>query len=329
MGDRLTQLLAEHDDWCTVERGLAANSLAAYRRDLKRYESWLRAQGIDDPAAIDEGTVHAYVAHLEALTDDDGRRLFKPASVARGVVAVRSLHRFAVSEGLLARDPSGEVGAPRVAAGIPKALDEDEIDELLGAVLGDDPIAQRDRALLELLYGTGIRISEAVGLDLGDLDLDDGMLRVIGKGDKERVVPLGRGASRALAAYLDDGRGELQSRKGSVRDADAVFRNTRGGRLSRQSCWQIVQQTAERVGLGEKCSPHVLRHSCATHMLDHGADLRVVQELLGHASISTTQVYTKVSPARLRAVYDAAHPRARGPAGKRPGEAGSVSAAAG
>jgi len=313
MADTLTKLLAEHDDWLVVERGLAENSLAAYRRDLRRYESFLRARGATDPATIGEETVHTYVRHLETLTDDDGTRLLAPSSVARALVAVRSFHRFCAREGFVDRDPSEEVGAPRVPAGIPKALDEEQVDRLLGAVTGDDPLAQRDRALLELLYGTGIRISEAVGLDLADLNLEDGMLRVLGKGSKERIVPVGRSARTAMEAYLRDGRLELRAaRRGRLaRDGDAVVLNARGGRISRQSCWTIVRRAGERVGLEDHLSPHVLRHSCATHMLDHGADLRVVQELLGHASISTTQVYTKVSPERLRAAYEAAHPRAR------------------
>jgi len=235
---------------------------------------------------------------------------------------VRSFHRFCAREGLVERDPSEEVGAPRVPAGIPKALDEDEVELLLSAVTGDEPLALRDRALLELLYGTGIRISEAVGLDLDDLDLEDGTLRVMGKGSKERVVPVGRGAREAMEAYLRNGRLVLRRARArrTVRDGDAVVLNARGGRISRQSCWTIVRRAGERVGLDAHLSPHVLRHSCATHMLDHGADIRVVQELLGHASLSTTQVYTKVSPERLRAAYDAAHPRAhattrRSPAG--------------
>ncbi len=309
MADALSRLLHEHEDWLTVERGLAANSLAAYRRDLRRYEAFLRARGATDPAAIDEGTVHAYVDHLAALTDEDGGRLLAPSSVARAVVAVRSFHRFCAREGLVDTDPSEDVGAPRVPQGIPKALDEHEVDQLLGAVTGDTALEQRDRALLELLYGTGIRISEAVGLDLADIDLEEAMLRVLGKGNKERVVPIGRSAREAVSAYLRDGRLALR-RPRRARDADAVLLNARGGRISRQACWQIVRRAGDRVGLGERLSPHVLRHSCATHMLDHGADLRVVQELLGHASISTTQVYTKVSPERLRAVYEAAHPRA-------------------
>jgi integrase/recombinase XerD len=309
--DQLDRLLAEHDDWLTVERGLAPNSLAAYRRDLRRYAAFLRARGDTDPARVGEDAVHAYVTHLESLVDEDGRRLLAPASVARGIVAVRSFHRFCAREGLLEHDPSEDVGAPRVPQGIPKALDEVDVEKLLTAVTGDDPLAQRDRALLELLYGTGIRISEAVGLDLSEVDLEDAMVRVLGKGNKERVVPLGREANRALVAYLGNGRLALRrSRASRPRDADAVILNARGGRISRQACWKIVRHAGERVALGERLSPHVLRHSCATHMLDHGADLRVVQELLGHASISTTQVYTKVTPTRLRAVYEAAHPRA-------------------
>ena len=312
MADELTKLLAEHDDWLAVERGLAVNSLAAYRRDLRRYAAFLRARDATDPSRIGEDVVHAYVRHLETLEDDDGGRRLAASSVARAVVAVRSFHRFCARDGFVERDPSEEVGAPRVPAGIPKALDEEEVDRLLHAVTGDEPRAQRDRALLELLYGTGIRISEAVGLDIDDLDLDDGTLRVLGKGSKERVVPIGRGARVAVDAYLRDGRLALRRARARpmVRDAEAVVLNARGGRISRQSCWAIVRRAGVRVGLDARLSPHVLRHSCATHMLDHGADLRVVQELLGHASISTTQVYTKVSPERLRAAYDAAHPRA-------------------
>jgi len=308
--DPLSRLLAEHDDWLVVERGLAANSLAAYRRDLRRYAAFLRARGATDPSRIGEDDVHAYVRHLETLTGDDGRRVLAPSSVARAVVAVRSFHRFCAREGFVERDPSEEVGAPPVPVGIPKALDEDEVDRLLHAVTGDAPLAQRDRALLELLYGTGIRISEAVGLDLDDVDLDDATVRVLGKGSKERIVPVGRGARNALDAYMRDGRLALRRARARGADAGALVLNARGGRISRQSCWTIVKRAGARVGLGERLSPHVLRHSCATHMLDHGADLRVVQELLGHASLSTTQVYTKVSPERLRAAYEAAHPRA-------------------
>ena len=311
--DLLARLLVEHDTWLTVERGLAANSLAAYRRDLRRYARFLRDRGEHDPTAVGEATVLAYVEHLKSARDDDGNPQFAPSSVARALVAVRSFHRFCLEEGLLAADPSGEVGAPTVPLGIPKALTEDEVDALLGAVVGDTARSLRDRAIVETLYATGVRISELVGLDRRDLDLDDGLVRVLGKGSKERIVPVGRSARDALTAYLTAGRPQL-ARPGTARsDAEAVVLNVRGGRLSRQSCWKIVRTAGERAGLGGRLSPHVLRHSCATHMLERGADIRVVQELLGHASLSTTQVYTKVSPERLRAVYEAAHPRARFP----------------
>jgi integrase/recombinase XerD len=307
----LDALFAEHEMWLTVERGLAPNSTAAYRRDLRRYAQFLRERGIDDGGAVDEDTVAAYVDHLGHLTVGDDDAHLAPASIARGLVAVRSFHRFCASEGLLERDPSEQVGAPRVPQGIPKALDEPEVEAILRTVVGDDPRAQRDRAILEVLYATGVRISELVGLDLADIDFDDGLARVLGKGDKERVVPMGRAARSELRRYCGDGRLALRSARVARRDADAVFLNARGGRLTRQGCWQLVRRAGARAGLGDRLSPHVFRHSCATHMLDHGADIRVVQELLGHASVSTTQVYTKVSPERLRAVYEAAHPRAR------------------
>jgi integrase/recombinase XerD len=297
-----------------VERGLAANSLVAYRRDLRRYADFLRERGEHDPTTVREDTVVAYVEHLKSARDEEGNPRFAPSSIARALVAVRSFHRFCLEEGFLAVDPSEEVGAPRVPQGIPKALTEDEVEALLGGVLGDDARALRDRAIVESLYATGVRISELVGLDRRDLDVDDGLVRVLGKGGKERIVPVGRSARDALTEYLRNGRPQL-SRSGRLArgNGEAVFLNARGGRLSRQSCWKIVRTAGERAGLGGRLSPHVLRHSCATHMLERGADIRVVQELLGHASLSTTQVYTKVSPERLRAVYEAAHPRARFP----------------
>lgn len=311
MADRLASLLDEYFLWVTVERGLARNSQLAYRRDLARYERYLRAGGIDDASAVGEATVRGYVDELRDERDGDGRPLLAPASVARALVAVRSFHRFLVAEGFAAVDPTEEVGAPRVPQGIPKALTEAEVGELLDAVVDVDPLGQRDRAILELLYGTGIRIGELVALDLDALDDERETLRVFGKGAKERIVPVGRAARAALDRYRAQGRLTLRHGRAARGDADAMFLNARGGRLSRQSCWKLVRAAGDRVGLGDRLSPHVLRHSCATHMLDHGADIRVVQELLGHASISTTQVYTKVSPERLRAVYDASHPRAR------------------
>src|SRR6266536_5194347 len=319
--DLLERLLAEHDTWLTVERGLAANSLTAYRRDLRRYAEFLRDRGEDDPTVVQEETVLAYVEYLKSARDDDGNQRYAPSSIARALVAVRSFYRFCLEEGFLAADPSEEVGAPRVPEGIPKALTEAEVESLLNAVIGDTPRAMRDRAIVETLYATGVRISELVGLDRRDVDLEDGLVRVLGKGGKERIVPVGRSARDALSLYLDQARPELvRDRRRARGDAEAVFLNARGGRLSRQSCWKIVRTAGERAGLGGRLSPHVLRHSCATHMLDRGADIRVVQELLGHASLLTTQVYTKVSPERLRAVYEAAHPRARFPdRAERPG----------
>ena len=312
--DTLDHLLAEYVTWLTVERGLAQNTVVSYRRDLLRYASFLRQEGVLDPLRVEEPTVIAYVEHLKAARDDDEHRpRFAPSSIARSLVAVRSFHRFCVDEGFVGADPSEEVRAPRVPQGIPKALSEGDVEALLGAVPDDSPRALRDRAILETLYATGVRISELIGLDRRDLDLDDGLLRVLGKGSKERVVPVGGSARRALTAYLEGGRPILAttgSRRGRT-GGEAVFLNARGGRITRQGCWKIVRAAGERAGLGGRLSPHVLRHSCATHMLDHGADIRVLQELLGHASLSTTQVYTKVSPERLRAVYDAAHPRAR------------------
>jgi integrase/recombinase XerD len=292
--------------WLAAERGRSENTLRAYRRDLRAYATWLSRQrlALTDVTA---GSVESYVAHLRQA----GRA---PASVARALVAVRSLHRFLTEEGNATVDPAGGVEVPRVPRGLPKALSEDEVTALIASVTGFDPVARRDRAILEVLYGTGLRISELVGLSLADLDLDGGVLRAMGKGSKERVVPLLGLAEEAVRAWLSpSGREALAPARWARRgDAEAVFLNARGGRLSRQGAWGIVRRHGDRVGLGERLTPHVLRHSCATHLLDHGADIRVVQELLGHASISTTQVYTLVSTARLRAAYESAHPRAVG-----------------
>ncbi|MGH9135893.1 MAG: site-specific tyrosine recombinase [Acidimicrobiales bacterium] len=291
--------------WLAIERGRAASTLEAYRRDLRGYATWLAASArpLSD---VGESDVVAFVRHLEA----DG---LAPSTVKRATVAVRSLHRYLAVEGVLPADPGADVETPRVPAALPKALTEDEVASLLDSVAGDEAVARRDRAILELLYGTGLRIAELVGLSLGDLDVDGQLLRAFGKGRRERVVPIGRWARLAVESWLDPaGRGALAPRQWARRgDAEAVFLNQRGGRLTRQGAWLVVKQRAEAVGLGEKLSPHVLRHSCATHMLARGADIRAVQELLGHASISTTQVYTRVTTERLRSVYDAAHPRAR------------------
>jgi integrase/recombinase XerD len=292
--------------WLAVEKARRPNTLAAYRRDLLAYESWLAGLGRGhDHAGADEATVAAYVAHLRS----SGRA---PASVARAMVAVRSLHRFLLQEGRATKDPTAALKPPRAPAGLPKPLTEREVLALLGAASGSGPSELRDRAVLELLYGTGMRISELVGLDLGDLAVEDQLVRVLGKGGKERLVPLGRYARSALQAWLGPGGRPLMvpGRRAQRQAADAVFLNHRGGRLSRQGAWGVVRHYGLVVGLADRLSPHVLRHSCATHLLDHGADVRVVQELLGHASVATTQVYTKVSAERLRSAYLAAHPRA-------------------
>jgi len=315
--DALDDAVAEHASFLAVERGLRPNTLAAYRRDLQAYTRFLRHHGVRGPDAVTPALVGEYAGSLHTPRNGHGAPL-APASAARALVAVRSFHRFCVDEGLAAADPSDDVAPPRVPTGIPKPLTETEVAALLATADGPEPRGLRDRAILEVLYGAGVRNSELVGLDRADLDLDAGMVRVLGKGAKERLVPVGRPAREATAAYLAAGRPELVRPRG--RAGDAVFLNARGGRLTRQGVWMLVHAAGERAGLGERVYPHVLRHSCATHMVDRGADIRVVQELLGHASLATTQVYTQVSAARLRAVYDAAHPRARRPAGDSPGE---------
>ena len=290
--------------WLAVERGRSVRTIEAYRRDLLRYRSHLAARGrsLDDVGDTD------VVAFIRALQSEG----LAAASVTRMLVSVRGLHRFLVAEGHRADDPTADVEIPSLPRGLPKALSVAQIVSLMDAVVGDDPAARRDRAVLELLYGTGCRISEAGSLSLPDVDLHDGLVRVTGKGARERIVPLGRCAAEALQRWLaPEGRGALEPDRWARRgDAEAVFLNQRGGRLSRQGLWLVVRRHGDAAGIGSLLTPHVLRHSCATHMLDGGADIRFVQEMLGHASISTTQIYTRVSTERLRAVYRAAHPRA-------------------
>ena len=311
-----------------VERGRSPLTLQAYRRDLLRYVRLLAGRGrrLDRAGSRD---VEAFAASLR----EEG---LATSSQARTLVAVRSMHRHLAAEGVLPDDPTTDLEAPRRPSSLPKALAVDDVFALLEAVgpsgageptggpaeatSGSIPtraLRLRDAALLELLYGTGIRVSEACGTGFGDLDLDAATLRVLGKRRRERVVPLVRPVIAAIAAYLDEGRPELvaaAARRGGLgRDAtDAVFLGVRGARLSRQAAWEIIRRWGAAAGLEvDVLSPHVLRHSCATHLLDGGADLRTVQELLGHASISTTQLYTKVANERLVAAFRAAHPRAR------------------
>jgi integrase/recombinase XerD len=301
----LSDAFEEYQVWLSVERGLAANSLSAYRSDLVRYVNWLRGRGIDEIDRVDVQDVVAYVHWLRSARSEDGTPMFAASSVARATASVRGWHRWLAGEGL-AFDASIDLESPKVPDGIPKAITEAEVTSILDAVVGNEPRNLRDRAILEVMYAAGLRISELTGLDVRDVDFEQSLLRVFGKGAKERVVPIGKTARGAISDYLANGRTALHHGQRAV---DALFLNARGGRLSRQGCYHIIKHYGNRAGLGDRLTPHVLRHSCATHMLERGADIRIVQELLGHASISTTQVYTKVSPERLRTIYDQAHPR--------------------
>jgi len=290
-----------------VERGVAANTLTSYRRDLGRYTAYLTSRGVLEPAEVTPAHVADFVAGLREGSADHPP--LAASSTARTLAAVRGLHRFLALEGEVRTDPASAVTPPRPPSRLPKAIAVDEVERLLEAAsMGDTPAALRDRALLEVLYGAGARISEAIGLDVDDIDTGEGVVRLFGKGSKERVVPLGSYATEAVGAYLVRGRPAFAT-KG--RGTPAVFLNQRGGRLSRQSAWAVLKAAAERADLTAHVSPHTLRHSFATHLLDGGADVRVVQELLGHASVTTTQIYTLVTVQRLREVYAQSHPRAR------------------
>ena len=289
-----------------VERGVADNTLKSYRRDLRRYLAFLGDRGVTDPATVDEATVSAF--RMALREGDADHKPLSAGSAARTVGAVRGFHRLAVREGLTQVDPSASVKPPAPAKRLPKALPIGDVEAILAAAgAPGTALALRDRALLEVLYGTGARISEAVGLDVDDLDLGQGSVLLRGKGSKERMVPVGSYASEAVSAYLVRARPTLS---GVGKGNAAMFLNARGGRLSRQSAWTVLVKAAERAGVTAEVSPHTLRHSFATHLLDGGADVRVVQELLGHASVTTTQVYTLVTVDKLREVYSTAHPRA-------------------
>ena len=317
-------------DHLSVERGLAPNTLASYRRDLRRYLAHLAATGVERLDDVTEAGVSAFLVHLRE--GDADHPPLSATSAARTVVAVRGFHRFALADGLTAHDPASGVKPPTPAKRLPKALPLADVEAILEAAGSPGTsLALRDRALLELLYGTGARISEAVGLDVDDLDLAphdgdphgghrqegagdafEGTVLLRGKGGKQRVVPVGSYAIEAVRAYLVRARPELAGLGGPAGTGGALFLNARGGRLSRQSAWTVLTRAAERAGVTRDVSPHTLRHSFATHLLDGGADVRVVQELLGHASVTTTQVYTLVTVDNLREVFATAHPRARG-----------------
>lgn len=304
--DRAVEVYLRH---ITIERGLSEHTVAAYRRDLAGYAAWLGERGIDDPAAVTTTLVAQFAAERASAQPPPAA-----TSLARLQSSVRGLHRFLVREGTTATDPTGKLRPPKTPLRLPKALSIEQVTALLdaagpepGARVGADIVRLRDRALLELLYATGARVSEVIGLDVDDLAHGD-VLRLRGKGSKERIVPVGSYAQAAVAAYLARARPEL-SRRG--RASPRLFLGARGAPLSRQSAWLVIQQAAERAKLTAHVSPHTLRHSFATHLLQGGADVRVVQELLGHASVATTQIYTHVTVDALRDVYLTSHPRAR------------------
>ncbi|WP_454165989.1 site-specific tyrosine recombinase XerD [Gordonia iterans] len=304
---RLDDAVQRYLDHLTVERGSAANTVSSYRRDLVRYKDFLASRGISTLSEVAEADVREF---LVALRRGDPERDVPPladSSVARTLVATRGFHKFAAAEGIVADDVAHAVRPPKPAQRLPKALAVDEVLAILEAAgAPDHPRALRDRALLEMLYSCGARISEVTALDVDDIDTEHRAVVLRGKGGKERIVPVGRPAIAAVDAYLVRGRPAL-AKKGTP----ALFLNIRGGRLSRQSAWQVLVDAAARAGVEKEVSPHTLRHSFATHLLDGGADVRVVQELLGHSSVTTTQVYTLVTVNTMREVYATAHPRAR------------------
>lgn len=311
MATAVERLVRGYLDHLTVERGASVHTVAAYRRDLARYTAFLAARGIDDPAAVTDADVSAFLAAVQAPRD--GSPPLSVSSATRALVAVRSLHAFAAAEGLTPTDPAAVVRPPRAGRALPKALDLAGVQALLDTPDTTTPMGLRDAALLELLYGTGARVSEVLALDVDDLagllaDPDAGV-RLFGKGRKERLVPVGSYARRAVEAWLVRGRPSFA--QASSRPSPALLLNSRGQRLSRQSAYNVLRKAGEAARLPVEVSPHTLRHSFATHLLDGGADVRVVQELLGHASVTTTQIYTLVTVEHLREVFLAAHPRAR------------------
>jgi len=301
-------------DHLAVERGLSGNTVDAYRRDLEKYATYLAENGVRDATRADEETIARFVEQLSAEEYEEGRR-YRASSVARALAAVRSFHRFLVREGDTEADPAAGIERPKVPRNLPRPLSVDQVQRLLQPPAEAGPAAVRDQAILETLYGAGLRISELVGLDVDDVDLEEGSVRAFGKGSKERLVPLGSYGCAAVRAYLEAGRPDLAR----PRSGAALFLNQRGGRLTRQGVSKILAQAVRRAGIRARVTPHTLRHSFATHLLEGGADVRVVQELLGHASLSTTQIYTLVTGERMREEYFTAHPRARrAPGGRRP-----------
>lgn len=307
MADQLAGDVQRYLDHLAVERGLSVNTLGAYRRDLDRYLAFLKKRGIRNVKAIDEPTVRSFVASISASTHGPDDAPYTATSVARALSSVRSFHRFLVRDGVTQADPAAGVALPKLPRKLPHPISLDQVERVIAATEGPTPEKLRDRAIIELLYGAGLRVSELTGLDVDDLDLEAGSVRVFGKGSKEREVPVGGMAGAACQAYLGRSRPEMARPTSRA----ALFLNQRGGRLSRQSCGRLLARYARMAGLERGLTPHTLRHSFATHMLEGGADVRVVQELLGHASVATTQIYTLVTREHLREVYYSSHPRAR------------------
>jgi len=298
-----SELVLDFLAYLELERGLSRNTLEAYRTDLQQFGEFLGRRGTDALGA-GHGDLTAWIDELAAGGGD--RRPAAPTTLQRKIACLRSFYRHLRREEILDADPTAELRAPRRTPRLPKVLTRDEVADLLGRPSGNEPAALRDRALLETMYACGLRASEAVSLELGELDLEAGMLRTRGKGSKERLVPVGSRALEALEAWLRAGRPKLVG----DRDERRVFVNMRGGGLTRQGLYKIVRRHARSAGLTDRMSPHTLRHTFATHMLAGGCDLRSLQEMLGHADIATTQIYTHLSADRLRDVYFSAHPRA-------------------
>lgn len=305
-GAVLGDVIAEYLSHLRIERGSAARTIEAYERDLADYRAFMEQRGVIYLEDVDRRAIEAFE---EALVE----RGFAPASVKRRVCAVKGLHRFAVREGHTGKNPADAFALPKIPERLPDVLSIAQAAALLDGLACATPAEMRDRALMEVLYGCGLRVSEACGLDMGDVFVSEGFLRVTGKGGKDRVVPLLGQALAALADYLDAGRSAFAKPAGHARASAAVFLNVRGGRLSRQSVHAIVARAGRSIGCAN-LHPHTLRHSFATHLLEGGADLRVIQELLGHSDISTTQIYTHVDRSHLRAEYLSAHPRSSAPA---------------
>jgi integrase/recombinase XerD len=298
-----SELVLDFVAYLELERGLSRNTLEAYRSDLLQYGAWLSARG-KDALGVDHADLAAFVGEL--ASGADGRPPAAPTTVQRKIACLRSFYRHLRREEILDRDPTAELKGPPKGRKLPQVLSRDEVALLLSQPQGDEPAALRDRALLELMYACGLRASEACGIELDEIDVDEGVLRASGKGSKERLVPVGSKALDALRAYLERGRPQLVG----LRDERRVFVNRRGQGLTRQGLYKIVQRHAKSAGLAERMSPHTLRHTFATHLLAGGCDLRSLQEMLGHADIATTQIYTHLSADRLREVYFDAHPRA-------------------